>query len=408
MTQSERTGSQEISRRRVLQGAAFAGFATFLAACGTKGTGSSASAVIPSASAAATSASAGPPTPKPSPAAAINWVNWSYYMDYDEATKTFPTLDQFKAQYGTTINYKETIEGNDEFFGTIKPQLEQGAPIEWDIVVLTDWMAARLIRLDWVEQFDLGNMPNFSANLLDEYRSQEWDPNTDHHAPWQSGMTGLGYNVDVTGELDSLAAFYTANSKWTGKVEYLSEMRDTVGLTMLQLGLDPAKPTRETGDQAFTELKKAQAAGIVRDVKGQSYTEDLKTGDAVLAMAWSGDMIQALVDKPSLRFTIAKEGGMLWTDNCLIPKGAKEKYTAELAIDFCYQPEIAAQIEAYVNYICPVKGAREAMLAKDPDIANNPLIFPPDDVRQRLHIFGALNEADEAYYNDKFSEIIGV
>ena len=121
-------------------------------------------------------------------------------------------------------------------------------------------------------------------------------------------------------------------------------------------------------------------AGIVRAFKGNAYAEDLKSGDVVLSMAWSGDMVQALLDKPTLAFTVADQGGMLWTDNVMVPKGAKNKYTAEVMIDFCYDPTIAAQIEAYVNYICPVKGAAEVLLADDPDIANNPLIFPPADI----------------------------
>jgi len=134
----------------------------------------------------------------------------------------------------------------------------------------------------------------------------------------------------------------------------------------------------------------------------------IPSGDAVLAMAWSGDMVQALVDKPSLRFRIADEGGMLWTDNSLIPKGAAHKGTAEMLLDFFYIPENAAAVEAYVNYICPVDGAAEAMIAIDPEIAKNPLIFPPEDILARLHIFGGLSEADEAYFNEQFAKILGV
>jgi spermidine/putrescine transport system substrate-binding protein len=142
--------------------------------------------------------------------------------------------------------------------------------------------------------------------------------------------------------------------------------------------------------------------------KGNAYAEDLKKGDAVLSMAWSGDMVQALVEKKTLRFTVADQGGMLWTDNPLIPKAAAHAYTAQVMIDFCYDPKIAAQIEAYVNYICPVKGAAEVLLADNPEVANNPLIFPPPEILARLHIFNGLDEATEKYFNKEFATVMGL
>ena len=149
------------------------------------------------------------------------------------------------------------------------------------------------------------------------------------------------------------------------------------------------------------------AAATFAGLSGNAYAEDLKAGNVVLAMAWSGDMVQVLTDKPGMKFVVAKEGGMLWTDNNLIPKGAAHKGTAELLIDFYYQPEIAAEVEAYVNYICPVKGAAEVLMATNPDVANNPLIFPPADILAKLHIFGGLSEADETYFNQQFATVTG-
>jgi len=406
----------ELTRREFVQGGALAGFGLFLAACGTKGTvasqppsvaPSAAPSSVGSAVASATASPSAAPTPKPSLSTKLNWANWTYYMDVDPKDKTkFKTLEDFKAKYGVTVNYQEVIDDNDSFLGTIKPQLQSSQDTGWDIIVLTDWMAARLIRLGWVEQMNLGDLPNVQANLLDIYKNVTWDPTNDHHVPWQSGMTGMGYDKAKTGALTSLASLFDA--KYKGKVDYLTEMRDTVGLTMLKLGLEPSKATRADCDAAIAEIKKAKDAGVIRAFKGNAYAEDLKSGDAVLSMAWSGDMVQAVADKPSLAFTVATEGGMLWTDNAMIPKGAKNFYTAEVAIDFAYQPEIAAQIEAYVNYICPVKGAADVLKAKSPEIANNPLIFPPADILARLHIFVGLNEADEVYFNQQFATVGGL
>ena len=400
----------DLSRRQFVQGSAMAGFAVFLAACGKSGTSAApsaaASAAAPSTAASVAPSASAEATPKPSPSAELNWANWTYYLDFDPKTKKSPTLDQFKEKYGTTVKFEEIIDYNDLFVGTIKPKLEAGQVTGWDLMCLTDWMAARLIRLDWVEKMDLGNMPNVVANLQDVYKNVTWDPTNDHHVPWQSGMTGLGFDKAKTGDLTSVNEFF--DPKYKGKVDYLTEMRDTIGLTMIKLGLDPSKATNADCDAAIVEIKKAKDAGIIRAFKGNEYAEDLKSGNIVLSMAWSGDIVQAQADKPSLAFNVATEGGMLWSDNCLIPKGAKNAYTAQVMIDFCYDPTIAAQVEEAVNYICPVKGAAEVLLAKNPDIANNPLIFPPADVLARLHIFNGLDEATEKYFNDQFATVTGL
>lgn len=414
MNETPASIQRSLTRRQFVQGGAMAGFGVFLAACGTKGTATSQGpSSAPSASASASAAgSVAPsasvaPTPKPSVSAQLNWANWTYYMDLDpKDEKKFKTLEDFKALYGTTTKYEEIIEDNDAFVGTIRPQLAAGQDTGWDLIVVTDWMAARLIRLKWVEQMDLGNMPNVAANLQDVYKGVAWDPTNDHHVPWQSGMTGLGFDEAKTGALTNLDALW--DPKFKGKVIYLTEMRDTVGLTMLKLGLDPSKATTADCDAAIAEIKKATDAGIVRAFKGNAYAEDLKSGDAVLSMAWSGDMVQALKDKKTLRFAIADQGGMLWTDNVMIPNGAQHAYTAQVMIDFCYQPAIAAQLAAYINYISPVKGAAEVLIATDPATAKNPLIFPPPEILAKLHIFNGLNEADEKYFNDQFATVGGL
>ena len=412
MNETPPTPDRHLSRRRFVQGSAMAGFAVFLAACGRAGTSAAPSTALestppsaaPSAAESVAPSASVAPTPKPSMATTLNWANWTYYMDVDpKDAKKFKTLEDFKAKYGTTVKYQEVIDDNDAFVGTIKPQLQSGKDTGWDLIVLTDWMAARLIRLKWVEQMDLGNLPNVVANLQDVYKNVTWDPTNDHHVPWQSGMTGLGYDQAKTGDLTSLDALY--DPKYKGKVDYLTEMRDTIGLTMLKLGLDPSKATKDDCDAAIAEIKKAVDAGIVRAFKGNEYAQDLISGNIVLSMAWSGDMVQALKDKKTLRFTIADQGGMLWTDNVMIPNGAKNAYTAQVMIDFCYDPAIAAQIEAYVNYICPVKGAAEVLLAANPAVANNPLIFPPADILAKLHIFNGLDEATEKYFNDQFGTV---
>ncbi|MEO5703993.1 MAG: spermidine/putrescine ABC transporter substrate-binding protein [Candidatus Limnocylindrales bacterium] len=407
-----------VTRRAVLVGGSLAGFAAFLAACGTTGSPTAAPAT-----ATPVGATAGPPASagteatqvpvRATPSAELNWANWCCYLDIDPADATkWKTIEDFKAAYGTAVSYQEVIDENEGFVASIANQITAGQDPGWDIIVVTDWMVARLVRLGWLEAFDMANLPNFTANLRDVYRDQDWDVGMAYHAPWQTGMTGIGYDPAVTGELTSLTALFTVDPRWKGKTEYLTEMRDAVGLAMLAGGLDPRKPTREGCDKAVEMMQKAKADGIVRDVKGNYYTEDLSSGDAVLCMAWSGDVVGLAADAPTVKFLFPTEGVMFWTDNTVIPKGALHKGTAELMIDYCYVPEHAAQIEAGVAYVTPVKGVQEIFAASSDAatkaLATDPLRFPPADLEPKLVQFGILSEDDEKYFNEQFAAVIGV
>jgi spermidine/putrescine transport system substrate-binding protein len=420
MTDQNEAPKSALTRRRFLQGSALAGFGAFLAACGTKGTSSAApSATASSAPSIATSAPTASPSAVPSEAAPsaltnvggnLNFANWIGYIDVDASNTKHPTLDKFAKEQGTKVNYVEAIDGNEEFYAKIQGQLSAGLPTDWDLIVVTDWMVARLVRLGWLDEIDKSQTPNFPANLLDSYIGRSFDPDTKFAAPWQSGMTGLGFDKKKTGALESLDVLFADKHK--GKVTFLTEMRDTVGLSAIRLGSDPSSLTQAQFDAALAEVDKAVKAGIVRQVVGNSYVDVMASGDAVLAMAWSGDVLTLLVpdQKPSQDFqwALPKEGGMLWTDNMVIPKGAKNRKQAVSFINFYYNAANAAPIEAFVNYVCPVKGAKDEMLKIDKDIANNPLIFPPDATLARLKQFRAVTAAEEQAWGEAFNKVLGL
>jgi spermidine/putrescine transport system substrate-binding protein len=309
------------------------------------------------------------------------------------------------------VAYREDIDGNESFFASnLQPQLDAGLPTEWDLVVVTDWMVARLARLGWLEKIDTSVTPNFVKNLAPNYKARSFDPDTNLAAPYQSGMTGIGYDKKKTGDHDSLEVFFSDEFK--GRKTYLDEMRDTVGFAAIKLGYDPANITQTQFEESLAVVKKAVDDKIVRQVTGNSYVEDMAAGSAVLAMAWSGDVLTLLVpdQKPDQDFqwVLPKEGGMLWTDNMVIPKGATNKGQAERWIDFYYDPVNAAAIEDFVNYVCPVAGAKDVLLKDDPDIANNPLIFPPDDYVARLHQFRAVTAEEETSWAEAFTKAMGL
>jgi len=407
--------SIEITRRRFLAGSALAGFAAFLAACGTSGTSSQAPTASPAG--ATPGGSIGPslePTvaPKPTGGGKLNFANWIGYMDMSDDEAHYPTLEKFTAETGVEVKYADgEIDGNESFFSSdLKDPLEAGLSTGWDIIVVTDWMVARLARLGWLEPINPGWMTNFPANLLEQYHARSFDPDTNLAAPWQSGMTGIGFDKAKTGDLNSISVFW--DEKWKGRMTYLDELRDTVGLAAIKLGLAPESLTEDQFQQALAEVKKAVDADIPRQLAGNYYVDIMASGDAVVGMAWSGDVTSLLIPdqtaKQDFQWVLPTEGGMLWTDNMVIPKGAENKGQAELWIDFYYTPENAAAVEAWVNYVCPVKGAKEVLLANDPDIANNPLIFPTDEMNARLHQFRATTEDEETRWAEDFSRVLGL
>jgi spermidine/putrescine transport system substrate-binding protein len=326
----------------------------------------------------------------------LNFSNWPLYIDVDEKTKKRPTLDAFTAETGIKVNYFEDINDNATYFAKIQGPLSQGRGIDRDIIVMTDSsrFPALLIAKKWLVPLDKDKIPNIS-NLVDAQTSPPFDPDRTYSLPWQSGMTGIAWNEDVTGPVESLEQLLT-DAKLKGKVTMLSEFADALGLTMLSNGDDPSSVTDESFGRAIDTVQKAVDSGQIRQFTGNDYAQPLTKGDIAAAVAWSGDIVQLLADNPKLKWAIPEKGGMIWTDNMLIPLGGSAA-TASTYMNSVYDPKIAAQIAAYVNYVTPVKGAREELAKTDPETANNPLIFPTDDMLSQVHQFDA-----EALQNDDY------
>jgi spermidine/putrescine transport system substrate-binding protein len=421
MTDTRARVSGPISRRRILQGGALAGFGAFLAACsgsnssaapaGSAG-GSVAVPTPPPESAAASAATS--PTAKPSPTGPLKFANWPAYIDLSgkagEAEEyspgSSPTIEQFKKKYGIAVDYEEKIEDNKTFYATIQPQFQGGAPTGWDLIVVTDWLAAKIISKGWAEKLDQSNIPN-GKNLQDALRNQPWDAGNDYHYPWQSGMTGIGYNTKVLkdagiAEPKSIKDLYAIDPK---KVSFLTESRDTFGLGLLKLGknADPAQTTPEDLQAVHDDIKPLVDKGLI--FADNSYLKNFAAKKTWAAMVWSGDLASSGTEGD--KFQTPEEGVMIWTDNMLIPKGATNKYTAELMINFVYDPKVAAQIEDYVFYVCPVKGADAEIKKIDPDAATNPLIFPPADVQAKYHNFQFLPDELEKSLDELYLDLTG-
>lgn len=400
-------GRRGFSRRALMGGAGAAGVGAFLAACGTGSTSTTAS-------------------DKPTPAAdtsdqdkIVHWANWTAYLDYDEDTKSYPTLESFQEQTGIKATYSEEIEDNDSYYGKIQGQLKNGQDIGQDIVVFTDYMAARVIRQGYVQELDKANIPN-AGNILDDLVDVDFDPGRNYSLTWQSGYAGIAYNKKLVEELgieiNSVSDLW--NPKLKGRVEVLSELRDTIGLILLEQGVDISQSfTDEQFEAAVAVLKEQLDSGQIRQVRGNSYLEDLVPLDnpaAIAVIAWSGDILAANVenkdnddDPDPFEFKIPTAGGTLWSDNLLVPVGSPHKKNAEILMNYYYDPTVAAEVAAWVNYICPVKGAQDEIGQFDPSLEDSAYIFPTEEDLANVKVFRTLTPEEETKYTESFQKVLG-
>lgn len=328
--------------------------------------------------------------------------NWPGYMDEDEPT----TLEDFEKRTGIKVRYDIDVNDNDEFYAKVANQLGACESVKRDMFVLTDWMAAKMIDIGWIQKLNRDNVPNLHANLIDSLKSPGWDPNRDFSAPWQSGLTGIAYNKAKVKEVRSFSELLT-RSDLKGRITLLTEMRDTMGFAMLVNGADPADFDEGDWEAGVETMKKARRDGQIRAFTGNEYIQDLSAGNIVACEAWSGDV--AAAEDDNLVFVPPEEGLMIWADNAIIPNLASHQGNAEKWINYYYEPEVAARLADFVYYICPVKGAEQEMEKIDPDLLKNQalknLIFPDEATLARTSKFMALNEAQTTRYGRDFADV---
>ncbi len=326
--------------------------------------------------------------------------NWTSYMDK-------PLLKEFEQATGISVDYREDVNDNNEYFAKIRPNLSKDQSIDTDGFVLTDWMANRIInQVKWAQPLVEAKFPN-KANMSPALANPSFDPGRKYSAPWASGETGIAYNIGTTGkEIRTIDDFLDAPGTKTA----LSEMRDTVGLFMLATGASTDDPSYQAAEPAFDKLQKAVDDGDITQFTGNEYVGDLGNGDIAAAIAWSGDVAQITVDNPDVRFVIPDSGGMLWSDNFMIPYTSEKAAQATEFINFFYDPANAAKLMSYIQYISPVVGVADELRAMGGDaakLADNPLVVPTDEFLATLNIFGPLGEAEEVKFDNRFAEISG-
>jgi spermidine/putrescine transport system substrate-binding protein len=380
----------QMTRRSLLVGAGAVVGAGTLAACGTGGSTSAEGVVDVS------------DTEK-----IVRWANWPLYLDFNEDSKEYPTLKAFEAATGITATYTEDIDDNNTFYGKVQGQLSIGSDIGYDVVTPTDWMASRWIEQGYAQKLNAENIPN-KSNIRQVLQDVPFDSGRNYSLTWQSGFAGFGWNVEkIPAGVRTIEDLFKPANK--GRIVVLSELRDTMGIILQYQGVDPSKSfTEDQYMNAIDFLKGKIADGFIRKVRGNSYSEDLVNGDAVAVIGWSGDLfILKSENDGKFDFAIPESGGTLWSDNMLIPSTSTHKKNAELLMNYYYEPAVAAQVAAYVNYICPVEAAQPELEKIDPDLAASPFIFPDAATLEKVKVFRPLSADEQTNFQTAFDEAIG-
>ncbi|MEY2695275.1 MAG: hypothetical protein RLZZ72_531 [Actinomycetota bacterium] len=342
------------------------------------------------------------------------WHNWPLYMD-GEDDGSYPTLNRFMSESGITVEYMMEIDDNDTWYAKVKDQLALGTDPGFDVACPTNWLVNRMIGLGYLQTLDNANMPNKVANLAPAYLGDANDPERTLSVPYQGIIGGIVYNKQMYKEATGKDAPTSLADVWApelkGRVGLISEMRDSVGLTLLSQGIDITSEESLTEDafNAAVEFIAAQvSSGQIFNIKGNSYGEDLVNGNIIVALAWSGDttILNAEVGEERFGFVVPDTGSTISSDSFVVPMGSAHKKNAEALINYYYDPVNAAELAAYVNYVTPVVGAKEEMLKTDPALAENPLIFPSEEFLSNVHAFRALTGQEEQRFATAWQNVL--
>ena len=304
------------------------------------------------------------------PTGTLTWSNWPLYIDPGKNG----TLANFEQDTGVKVDYIEDINDNQAFFAKLQPTLAEGDSEGRSLITVSDWLAAKMYDLGYLQRIDPSAVPNVEKNLIPALRNPSADPERDFTVPWQSGMTGIIVNKELAPDIDSISDLF--DPEYKGHITMLTELRDTVPMTLKSMGIDPDTATPEQWMEAVDKIKAAADSGQIRKFTGNDYIRELASGDAWASLGWSGDAVQLQADNPNIEFVMPKEGCMIWSTSLEIPVGAPNPEAAQALMNYVYDPKVQADIAEWVNYVTPVKGVKAIVRKRDPELADNQLIFP--------------------------------
>jgi spermidine/putrescine transport system substrate-binding protein len=396
--------SREISRRQLLRsaGVGFAGvsLAGLLAACGGDDGGGGGGA--------GPTGATGYDWAGQSVTGSLTFANWPLYIDREkrDGETVNPSLELFRKETGIEVDYREVIQDYASFYGRIQPQFAAGQSIGFDLIVMgfPKWLPL-LINDGFLIPLDHSRLTTFAEHAADKYKDPSYDPGNRYTVPYMSGITGIGYNPELTGrEITSVMDLF--DPAFEGRVGMFGDTEDLPNLTLLGLGVEPSGSNPEDWEKAADLLRGQRDDGIVRQYYGQNYVGALTRGDVALTMAWSADILQLQFSGEPVRFVVPEEGGLLWTDSLCIPVGAAHPLDALTFMDFIYRPEVAAMIVGWIQNVSPVPESQDVLREQGAtDVAESPLVFPTPDMYERLHGYRVLSPEEQQIWDQTFQPI---
>jgi spermidine/putrescine-binding protein len=315
----------------------------------------------------------------------VNFFNWSAYIGKN-------TLPDFTKATGVQVNY-DVFADEEEMFA----KLRSGA-MGYDVVVGTDYLIARLKALSLIEPLPEGALKN-RGNVSPLFRKPPYDPEEKFTVPYLWGTTGIGYNKT------KLAKAPTSwrdlwDPKYSGKIAMLDNSRDCVGTALMLSGF----PETTKDPKAYAAVKEllAKQRPLVKQYTSSTYIDGLVSGEFHLAMAWSGDVLQASRENPDIDYVIPKEGSYMWVDNLCLVKGAGNKTEALALIDHLISGEVAADIANTVRYASPNAAAKPHL---DKALLADERVYPGKSIMSRLKFHSPLDSETTNLWNQTWSDV---
>lgn len=316
-------------------------------------------------------------------------------------------LEKFAEASGISVTYSNAVSDDNVYYSKVKSQLKLGQDIGADASVLSDWMAAKWIHLGYVQEIERKRITNFE-NIRLQFQDASYDRGRRASLPWRSGFTGIAWNKE---ELpDGLASVTDLwDPSLSGKVGVMSAMRDTLGLIMLDAGVDIEGS--DWGDAEFSAavntLRTQVSSGQIRSIKGNQYKEDLKSGKTIAAIARVGDVMQINAEAgDKWGFAIPAKGGVLWSDVVVIPVGSTHRSNAEDFINFYYDRSNAVKVAAATSFISPIDVRQPEIGTIPQELSRNLMIFPSEATFATTKTFRTLTQGEEQRYGAQYQTVL--
>jgi spermidine/putrescine transport system substrate-binding protein len=384
--------AQLASRRRFIGGGAAAAAAlvlgpSFLAACGSENKSATGDSSAPAA------ADDGSPA-----SGKLRISNWPLYM-------ADGFIAAFQTATGLSVDYKEDFNDNEEWFAKNKEPLSRKQDIGADLVVPTQYMAARLIGLGWANQITDSRWTN-KKNMRPDLLDAKADPGRKYTAPYMSGMVGLAFNRAATGrDLTKVEDLWDPAFK--GRVSLFADVQDALPMVMMSQGNTPEDPSLESVQKAVDVIQEQKDKGQIRRFTGNDYADDLAAGNIIVAQAYSGDVVQLQKDNPDLQFVVPEAGSNTFVDTMLIPYTTQNQKAAEAWIDYVYDRANYAKLIAFTRYVPVLSDMSDALNKIEPGLADNALINPPKATLDKLKAWAPLTDEQTVEFNKIYAALTG-